>query len=396
MTNDGTTVENPALELRGVTKRFGDVMAVDHVSFAVHGGEFFSLLGPSGCGKTTTLRMIAGFEKPTSGSLLLDGHEAVTVPPHLRNTNMVFQTYALFPHMTVFDNVAYGPRRTKLNPAEVRQRTDQALRTVRMEKLADRLPRKLSGGQQQRVGLARAIVNRPSVLLLDEPLGSLDLKLRQEMQIELKEIQREVGITFVHVTHDQEESLTMSDRVAIMNEGIIEQLDEPEEIYFRPNNRFVADFIGKANLIACRVEATKGSIMALLPGAPRIPVTSIAPRNERVRGSGEAATLVLRPEHLRVHADPPDEPHVLEAVVKDLTFLGTSLRYEMTLPDGVTITALAPAELTHHRAHPGDQVWLTWPIEHTHVIVNRDRARSQTSSGSSFTTHADEPVRSPN
>ena len=359
-----------ALELRNVTKRFGEVVAVDRVSFGVHRGEFFSLLGPSGCGKTTTLRMVAGFEDPTAGSLLLDGVEANNVPAHLRSTNMVFQTYALFPHMSVFDNVAYGPRRSRLARAEVRRRVGEALRTVRMEELADRLPRQLSGGQQQRVGLARALVNKPSVLLLDEPLGSLDLKLRQEMQTELKRIQREVGISFVHVTHDQEESLTMSDRVAIMNEGRIEQVDEPEEIYLRPNSRFVADFIGKANLVDCRVEQASGGAIAVIPGGTGIPLTSLAPSSARISGEGSAGTLVLRPEHLKVNAEPPDAPHVLEAVVTDLTFQGAALRYEMTGPDGSTLTALASTELAHRRARRGQRVWLTWPIDHTHVIVS--------------------------
>ena len=369
----GGTVDDLALELRNVSKRFGDVVAVDRVSFGVQRGEFFSLLGPSGCGKTTTLRIIAGFEVPTAGSLLLDGVEASSVPAHLRSTNMVFQTYALFPHMSVFDNVAYGPRRARLARADVRFRVDEALRTVRMEDLADRLPRQLSGGQQQRVGLARALVNRPSVLLLDEPLGSLDLKLRQEMQIELKRIQREVGISFVHVTHDQEESLAMSDRVAIMNEGRIEQVDEPEEIYLRPRSRFVADFIGKANLVDCHVEPAHGGARAVIPGGTGIPVTSLAPSSAHIFGEGEAGTLVLRPEHLKVNAELPDAPHVLEAVVSDLTFQGAALRYEMTRPDGSTITALASTELAHRRARRGERVWLTWPIDHTHVIVGEGR-----------------------
>ena len=240
-----------ALEMVGVTKRFDDVVAVDNATFSVEQGEFFSLLGPSGCGKTTTLRIVAGFEEPTAGKLYLNGVEATDIPPFHRDTNLVFQNYALFPHMSVFDNVAFGPARAKIPKDEAARRVMDTLSTVRMDHLADRLPRQLSGGQQQRVGLARALVNHPSILLLDEPLGALDLKLRQEMQIELKRIQREVGISFMYVTHDQEEALTMSDRLAVMVEGRIEQIGTPREIYLRPSSRFVADFIGKAN--PCRL-----------------------------------------------------------------------------------------------------------------------------------------------
>ncbi|MEE8367440.1 MAG: ATP-binding cassette domain-containing protein, partial [Thermoanaerobaculia bacterium] len=231
-----------AHELVHVTKRFGSkVVAVDDVSIAVARGEFFSLLGPSGCGKSTTLRMVAGFEEPSAGDILLDGSRANDVPPFRRDTNMVFQNYALFPHMSVFDNVAFGPRRARLSSTEVTARVRESLTTVRLDELADRVPSQLSGGQQQRVGLARAIVNHPAVLLLDEPLGALDLKLRQDMQIELKRIQREVGICFLYVTHDQEEALTMSDRIAVMRDGRIEQVDSPEDLYLRPASTYVAD-----------------------------------------------------------------------------------------------------------------------------------------------------------
>ena len=245
--------DGPVMRLRDVVKRFGEVTAVDHVSFDVHRSEFFSLLGPSGCGKTTTLRMLAGFERPTEGHIDVEGVDAVDLPPHRRDTNMVFQSYALFPHMTVAQNVAFGPQRKRLARREVEELVRESLSTVRMDGYAGRYPRELSGGQQQRVALARALANRPSVLLLDEPLGALDLKLREEMQFELKRIQREVGISFVYVTHDQGEAITMSDRIAVMNAGRVEHLGTPEEIYLRPATRFVASFIGQATFLPCRV-----------------------------------------------------------------------------------------------------------------------------------------------
>ena len=252
--HDGATRAKggPVIEIDHVTKRFGDYVAVSEADFSIASGEFFSMLGPSGCGKTTTLRMIAGFETPTEGAIRLEGADVSRVPPHKRNVNTVFQHYALFPHMTVWDNVAYGPRSQKKDKAEVRKRVDELLEIVRLTDFAERKPAQLSGGQQQRVALARALVNYPSALLLDEPLGALDLKLRQVMQFELKRIQREVGITFVYVTHDQEEALTMSDRIAVMNAGNVDQIGTPTEIYDRPSTVFVASFIGQANLWAGR------------------------------------------------------------------------------------------------------------------------------------------------
>jgi len=248
----------PAIELVGVEKQFasvaGDVRAVEHVDLRIDEGEFFSLLGPSGCGKTTTLRMIAGFEEPTNGQILLHGRDMVGVPPYRRDVNMVFQQYALFPHMDVFENVAFGLRRKKVPKDEIRRRVTETLQLVELEGREKRRPRQLSGGQQQRVALARALVNRPRALLLDEPLGALDLKLRQAMQLELKRIQREVGITFVYVTHDQEEALTMSDRLVVMNAGRIEQLGSPRELYERPGTRFVANFIGTSNIVTGRLD----------------------------------------------------------------------------------------------------------------------------------------------
>src|SRR6266508_552489 len=249
---------DPVITLEHVVKRFGGYVAVEKADFAIERGEFFALLGPSGCGKTTTLRMIAGFEQPSAGRILLEGKDVSRVPPYRRNVNTVFQHYALFPHMSVADNVAFGPRSLKLTDEETRRRVRELLEVVRLTQYSTRKPAQLSGGQQQRVALARALANYPSALLLDEPLGALDLKLRQAMQIELKRIQREVGITFIYVTHDQEEALTMSDRIAVMNEGRVEQIGTPEEIYHSPTSVFVANFIGVANLLPATVVQANG------------------------------------------------------------------------------------------------------------------------------------------
>jgi ABC-type Fe3+/spermidine/putrescine transport system ATPase subunit len=253
------------VELRGVTKRFDDTVAVDRLDLGVHKGEFLSLLGPSGCGKTTTLRLVAGFERPDEGEILIDGKDVASLPPYRRDVNTVFQSYALFPHLTVVDNVAYGLKQRRLRKAAREARALELLRLVKLEHLAKRKPRQLSGGQQQRVALARALVLAPKVLLLDEPLGALDLKVRKGLQIELKRIQAEIGITFVYVTHDQEEALAMSDRVAVMNEGRIEQLGPPREIYDSPATSFVADFIGETNFIR-----QNGSVIAVRPEQLRI------------------------------------------------------------------------------------------------------------------------------
>jgi spermidine/putrescine transport system ATP-binding protein len=357
-----------ALELEHVTKRFGDkVLAVDDVSFVVRKGEFFSLLGPSGCGKSTTLRMVAGFEEPSEGDIYLSGRRANDMPPFRRDTNMVFQSYALFPHMTVFDNVAFGPRRARTPRDEVTRRVLEALRIVRLEEYADRIPRQLSGGQQQRVGLARALVNRPSVLLLDEPLGALDLKLRQEMQIELKRIQREVGICFLYVTHDQEEALTMSDRIAVMEAGRIEQIDAPEDLYLRPASRYVADFIGKANLVDCTVSGlVEGGFEVVVPGGRTVPVRSASGAGALPPGS--AATLVLRPEHMEVLAADPGTACCIAATVIDVIFQGAAQRWELRTGDGRTLLAQTPVRSQGEALRPGDQVWLSWVADQAHLV----------------------------
>lgn len=359
-----------ALELMNVTKRFGDVVAVDDVTLRVRQGEFFSLLGPSGCGKTTTLRLVAGFDEPTSGELFLDGQEASRIPPFRRSTNLVFQDYALFPHMTVFENVAFGPRRARLAKDEVQRRVNETLEVVRLSHLAERLPRQLSGGEQQRVGLARALVNQPSVLLLDEPLGALDLKLRQEMQIELKRIQREVGICFIYVTHDQEEALTMSDRIAVMNRGRVVQIGAPEEVYLRPETSFVANFIGKANLIDCVVADVRGVevLVERSESGGLIPVTDLAAGLiDRIQ-TGDQTTLVLRPEHMSVSRQPVSGPCVIETVVTEAIFQGPALRYELTDAHGATHTALAPANDPSQRATEGEKVWMGWQPAQGHLV----------------------------
>jgi spermidine/putrescine transport system ATP-binding protein len=319
------TDHRAAVGLIGVTKRFGEeVVAVDNVDLEIEDGEFFSLLGPSGCGKTTTLRLIAGLEFPTEGSVQIFGEEMGLRPPNKRPVNTVFQSYALFPHMNVEDNVAFGLRMRKVDKGEVDRRVAEAIELVRLTGMEKRRPKALSGGQQQRVALARALVNAPKVLLLDEPLGALDLKLRQTMQLELKDIQSEVGITFVYVTHDQEEALTMSDRIAVMNEGELVQVGRSEEIYEAPENLFVAGFVGDMTFITGEVAE---------PGAVRIAGGEVV-RAQTDSPAGTPVTLTLRPEKLHLYAEASEVPPGRNAVpgsVKRRTFYGDSLYYEVDL-----------------------------------------------------------------
>ena len=323
-----TTEEPPgvapeaAILVDHVTKRFGSSggAAVNDVSFAVAKSEFFSLLGPSGCGKTTTLRMIAGFETPTTGRIVIEGREASTIPVHKRNTNLVFQNYALFPHMSIAQNVAFGPERKRLPRKEIKQRVGEVLEAVHLSEYANRYPRELSGGQQQRVALARALSNRPAVLLLDEPLGALDLKLREGMQFELKRIQRDVGISFVYVTHDQNEAMTMSDRIAVMNLGKVEHLGTPEEIYLRPRTLFTAGFIGQANLLPGKVESQEGDGLVV-----RLDDGTVIRSAAAAKGCDEGASVsvMVRPEHLRIATVEPAGASGIPVRLVEETFQGS-------------------------------------------------------------------------
>jgi spermidine/putrescine transport system ATP-binding protein len=326
------------------------------------------MLGPSGCGKTTTLRMIAGFETPTEGAIRLEGEDVSRVPPHKRNVNTVFQHYALFPHMSVWDNVAYGPRSLKHNKAEVKRRVDELLEVVRLTDFAKRRPAQLSGGQQQRVALARALVNYPSALLLDEPLGALDLKLRHVMQFELKRIQREVGITFVYVTHDQEEALTMSDRIAVMNAGNVEQIGTPTEIYDRPSTVFVAGFIGQANLW----HGTQTGMTGEFADLSVLGTTLKARPGDTKIESGGQATLMVRPERVRVSMDAPGVGVSVPATVTDLTFQGPVVRLQLAAADGSAILAHVGAEQDLPMLRPGDQVYVGWAPEASLVLPAAD------------------------
>ena len=314
--------ELAAVSMRNITKRFGDVYAVDDIDLDIADGEFFALLGPSGCGKTTTLRMIAGLEFPTLGSLRIYGNEVGTLAPNKRPVNTVFQNYALFPHMTVLENVGFGLKMQGASRAETKKQAMEAIEMVQLQGMEKRRPNQLSGGQQQRVALARALVNRPQVLLLDEPLGALDLKLRQEMQTELKSLQRELGITFVFVTHDQEEAMSMADRIAVMKDGILNQVASPEEIYERPANRFVADFIGHTNLLEGHV--VDREVVRLSNGSD-IPVKTDLP-------SGAKVEVSLRPERAFLHpASSTPEGAWVDGRVKSVTYLGNAYVYQVAL-----------------------------------------------------------------
>jgi spermidine/putrescine transport system ATP-binding protein len=313
-----------------VSKRFGDVTAVDDVSLGIRQGEFFSLLGPSGCGKTTTLRMIAGFERPDDGRILIGGDDVTETPPHRRPVNTVFQSYALFPHLTVAENVGFGLRFRSLSKQEKQGRVHEALELVRLGGFGTRKPHQLSGGQQQRVALARALVLSPGVLLLDEPLGALDAKLRRELQIELKSIQREVGITFIYVTHDQEEALTMSDRLAVMSHGQVEQLGTPREVYERPETAFVADFIGVSNLM--RAQASGGGVVEV-GGARLLAGAGQTERKGVVR-------LAIRPERVRIEPDSATGPNRIAATIERFVYLGSTTQVYVVLPSGDRLQAL--------------------------------------------------------
>jgi spermidine/putrescine transport system ATP-binding protein len=351
--------------VEGVTKRFDDVTAVDDISITIPGGEFFSLLGPSGCGKTTTLRMIAGFEAPDAGRILLQGADVTHVPPAKRNVNMVFQAYGLFPHMTVGENVAFGPKIKKWSREETRQRVSEAIKTVRLDGFEDRRPGQLSGGQQQRVALARALVNRPAALLLDEPLGALDLKLRKEMQLELKDLQQRTGTTFVYVTHDQEEAMTMSDRIAVMNGGVVEQLATPKELYQRPASAFVAGFIGTSNLIELRVDRRDGDLLTMDLGEGQR-ILAVASED----GAADRATITVRPEWIKLSTgEVGDRATHVGGTVVDVVYLGSVTQLIVLLPTGERLTVhRLNDEVGAEDPRPGQQVTLHWAAEHSYIV----------------------------
>ncbi|MDQ3689957.1 MAG: ABC transporter ATP-binding protein [Chloroflexota bacterium] len=362
-----------------MTKRFGDVTAVDDLSLEVREGEFFALLGPSGCGKTTTLRMIGGFEEVTAGTVHLGDQDVTDLPPFKRRANTVFQNYALFPHLSVFENIAFGLRRRKTPANEIRHQVAFMLDLVELPGYEERRPNQLSGGQQQRVALARALVNHPRVLLLDEPLGALDLKLRKQMQVELKRIQSEIGITFIFVTHDQDEAMTMSDRIAVMRHGRIEQLGPPEELYERPRTEFVAGFLGVSNLLAGEITGRDGDLVEVRLGDGTI---LRAPAD-----STNGATSVqvgVRPEKLRVvargtdGASPDRSTNSLDGTILDASYIGVSTQYLVQTTDGHRLTVYAQNLETSGAVGTladGEAVRLTWNPQHTFVIDSTDASR---------------------
>jgi spermidine/putrescine transport system ATP-binding protein len=373
-----STDAGPMIELERVCKQFGEATAVDDVSIEIGRGEFFSMLGPSGCGKTTTLRMIAGFEEPTAGRVMLDGEDVTLVSPRHRNVNMVFQDYALFPHMTVAENVGFGLKLKRVNRGEQRSRVEEMLGVVRLEGLGDRRPAELSGGQRQRVALARALVNRPAALLLDEPLGALDLKLRREMQFELKRIQKSTGTTFVYVTHDQEEALTMSDRIAVMDEGRVQQLADPKTLYEQPQTSFVADFIGTSNALLMSVDRREGEHAIIEPSES---VRIVVPAECSV---GDSLQVSVRPEKISIlvgHGHPAEPAngqagsHV-EGIALERVYLGSVSQTVVELPDGERVVVHELNDDDVSAVEPGDPVTLKWDPRHSLVVAAALGART--------------------
>ncbi len=370
--------------LSSITKKFGDTVAVDDVSLQIEGGEFFSLLGPSGCGKTTTLRILGGFVHPTAGDVFIDGELMLETPPYRRPVNTVFQNYALFPHKTVAQNIAFGLQMKKMPKAEISDAIERSLDLIQLPGYGDRKPNELSGGERQRVALARALINEPTILLLDEPLSALDLKLRKQMQLELKALQRKVGITFVYVTHDQGEALALSDRIAVMNEGRILQVGTPSEIYDSPQNRFVADFIGTSNFFDGTLISTDGDFAAVVSNTEPS-FKFVCPHSEDA-SIDTSVTLVIRPERIDISAEPnPDVPNCLRGVIQDESYLGTTVQYTVqtdyptpiivnqqwrgnseTLPCSIGEQNRDKREM--HRFRQGDTVYLQWAAENAIVL----------------------------
>ena len=358
----------PMIRLERISKRFGEALAVDDVSIEIARGEFFSMLGPSGCGKTTTLRMIAGFEEPTTGRVMLDGENVTLVSPRHRNVNMVFQDYALFPHMSVAENVGFGLKLKRVQRAEARERIEEMLSVVRLEGLGDRRSAELSGGQRQRVALARALVNRPAALLLDEPLGALDLKLRREMQLELKRIQKSTATTFVYVTHDQEEALTMSDRIAVMDGGRVQQLADPKTLYEQPQTSFVADFIGTSNALMVSVDRREGE-HAIVEPAPGVRI--VVPADCAI---GDSLQVSIRPEKISILAghDHPGNGHDgsrVQGVAVERVYLGSVSQTVVELPAGERLAVHELNDDDVSAIEPGDPVTLLWASRHSLVVA---------------------------
>ena len=395
--------ESHSVEIKDVTKKFGEFTAVSELSLNIRDGEFFSLLGPSGCGKTTTLRMIAGFEQPTTGQIFIHNQQVAGIPPYKRPVNTVFQSYALFPHMTVAQNVAFGLEMKKVPKSDIERRVKDALELVQLPQLSERRPKQLSGGQQQRVALARALVNKPEVLLLDEPLGALDLKLRKAMQLELKQIQSEVGITFIYVTHDQEEALTMSDRIAVMSDGLVQQVGDPREIYEHPRNRFVADFIGETNFVSGQVQAIHDDGLADIDLGG---TTALASREDHEITIGQTVTVAIRPEKINLYptgmvdvmksgVDPEEiaalfdgqipsgkinmgeylraerNNVVINGRVIEAIYIGTDTRYRISLTDHASIFVRMQNYGSRYDTNfnIGDEVYVHWAAENAQVLT---------------------------
>jgi spermidine/putrescine transport system ATP-binding protein len=373
------------VEIVELTKRFDEVVAVDQISLRIPSGEFFSIVGPSGCGKTTTLRMVAGFEEPNSGRIVLDGHDMQHTPPNRRNVNTVFQAYMIFPHLNVYDNVAFGLRRRHAGKEETRRQVGEILELVQLGHLAKRKPAQLSGGQQQRVALARALVLNPAVLLLDEPLGALDAKLRKQLQVELKGLQQQVGITFIYVTHDQEEALTMSDRIAVMNDGRVEQVASPREVYDEPATRFVADFLGVSNLLRGRAEAAERDGIRLALGDFRL----VAHAGDT--GARGEVTCLLRPERVRVEDYQSEGPNRLPGIVERVVFLGHSVQIIVRTAVGETVSALVPNSGEQVPYSQGSAVQVYLPADALRVLGPAARPAATSAGEPSEATQASEP-----
>ncbi|WP_111768077.1 ABC transporter ATP-binding protein [Nakamurella deserti] len=352
-----------ALRIRGLQKHYGSFAAVDGIDLDVPEGSFFALLGPSGCGKTTTLRMVAGLEEPTAGSIEIGGHDVARLRAHQRPVNTVFQSYALFPHLTIYENIAFGLRRRKVDGIDAKVR--EMLELVDLGHLAQRKPTQLSGGQQQRVAVVRALVNRPKVLLLDEPLGALDLKLRRQMQLELKRIQTEVGITFIHVTHDQEEAMTMADTIAVLNKGRVEQMGAPVDLYENPATAFVSGFLGQSNLLPATILAREGDVITVNSEGFRLAMPA-----SRAHAEGPAVQVGVRPEKIQIadEGQAPSMTNVIDGVIVDASFIGVSTQYLVRTPADEEITVFSQNTSTTLR-RVGDRVSLYWDPAHTFALA---------------------------